>query len=90
MSFDSQGSRKFGELTTNHVGELLAILLDGKVQSAPRINEPILGGNAQISGDFTFEEAQYLANILKAGAFPVGVKNRRRANRWTNPWSRSN
>ena len=74
MSFDSQGSRKFGELTTNHVGELLAILLDGKVQSAPRINEPILGGNAQISGDFTFEEAQYLANILKAGAFPVGVK----------------
>ena len=74
MSFDSPGSRKFGELTTNHVGELLAILLDGKVQSAPRINEPILGGNAQISGDFTFEEAQYLANILKAGAFPVGVK----------------
>ena len=74
MSFDSQGSRKFGELTTNHVGELLAILLDGKIQSAPRINEPILGGNAQISGDFTFEEAQYLANILKAGAFPVGVK----------------
>ena len=74
MSFDSQGSRKFGELTSNHVGELLAILLDGKVQSAPRINEPILGGNAQISGDFTFEEAQYLANILKAGAFPVGVK----------------
>ena len=74
MGFDSQGSRKFGELTSNHVGELLAILLDGKVQSAPRINEPILGGNAQISGDFTFEEAQYLANILKAGAFPVGVK----------------
>ena len=74
MSFDSQGTRKFGELTTNHVGELLAILLDGKIQSAPRINEPILGGNAQISGDFTFEEAQYLANILKAGAFPVGVK----------------
>ena len=74
MSFDSQGSRKFGELTTNHVGDLLAILLDGKIQSAPRINEPILGGNAQISGDFTFEEAQYLANILKAGAFPVGVK----------------
>ncbi len=74
MSFDSQGTRQFGQLTTNHVGELLAILLDGKIQSAPRINEPILGGNAQISGDFTFEEAQYLANILKAGAFPVGVK----------------
>ena len=74
MSFDSQGTRQFGQLTSNHVGELLAILLDGKIQSAPRINEPILGGNAQISGDFTFEEAQYLANILKAGAFPVGVK----------------
>ena len=74
MGFDSQGTRQFGQLTSNHVGELLAILLDGKIQSAPRINEPILGGNAQISGDFTFEEAQYLANILKAGAFPVGVK----------------
>lgn len=74
MSFDSQGARQFGQLTTNNVGDLLAILLDGKIQSAPRINEPILGGNAQISGDFTFEEAQYLANILKAGAFPVGVK----------------
>jgi preprotein translocase subunit SecD len=74
MSFDSQGRRKFAEITSNHVGELLAILLDGKIQSAPRINEPILQGNAQISGDFTFEEANYLANILKAGAFPVGVK----------------
>lgn len=74
MSFDSQGRRKFAEITGDNVGELLAILLDGKVQSAPRINEPIPSGNAQISGDFTFDEANYLANILKAGAFPVGVK----------------
>jgi preprotein translocase subunit SecD len=74
MSFDSTGRRKFAEVTTNHVNEALAILLDGKVQSAPRIEEPIPGGDARITGDFTFEEANYLANILKSGAFPVGVR----------------
>ena len=74
MSFDSAGRRKFAEVTSNHVNEALAILLDGRVQSAPRIEEPIVGGQARITGDFTFEEANYLANILKSGAFPVGVR----------------
>ena len=74
MSFDGQGRRKFAEVTTDHVNEALAILLDGKVQSAPRIEEPIVAGQARITGDFTFEEANYLANILKSGAFPVGVR----------------
>ena len=74
MSFDSAGRRKFAEVTTNHVGEHLAILLDGRVQSAPGIKEPIVGGQARIDGDFTFEEANYLSNILKSGAFPVGVR----------------
>lgn len=73
MSFDSIGRRKFAEVTGAHVGEHLAILLDGKVQSAPVIQDQIVG-NAIIEGNFTFEEANYLSNILKAGAFPVGVQ----------------
>jgi preprotein translocase subunit SecD len=72
MSFDSQGQRRFAEITGAHVNERLAILLDDKVKSAPNIREKIQG-NAQIEGNFTPEEANYLAKILRAGAFPVGV-----------------
>ena len=74
MRFDGAGSSRFADVTTNHTGEALAILLDGIVQSAPRIKEPIIGGGAVIEGQFNFEEADYLANILTAGAFPVGVQ----------------
>ena len=74
LRFDRDGRNKFAEVTTDNVGEYLAVLLDGRVQSAPTIREPIPSGSAQISGNFTFEEAEYLANILKSGAFPVGVK----------------
>lgn len=73
MSFDSVGRRKFAQVTGNHIGEHLAILLDGKVQSAPVIQDQIVG-NAIIQGNFTYEEASHLSNILKAGAFPVGVQ----------------
>jgi preprotein translocase subunit SecD len=73
LNFDTQGRRKFAEITGNHIGERLAILLDGTVQSAPVIRDKIVGG-AVIEGNFTFEEANYLSNILKAGAFPVGVR----------------
>ena len=73
MSFDSIGRRKFAQVTGDHVGEHLAILLDGRVQSAPVIQDQIVG-NAIIQGNFTYEEASYLSNILKAGAFPVGVR----------------
>ena len=73
MSFDSIGRRKFAQVTGDHIGEHLAILLDGKVQSAPVIQDQIVG-NAIIQGNFTYEEASYLSNILKAGAFPVGVQ----------------
>ena len=73
MSFDSIGRRKFAEVTGAHIGEHLAILLDEKVQSAPVIQDQIVG-NAIIQGNFTYEEASYLSNILKAGAFPVGVQ----------------
>ena len=73
MSFDSIGRRKFAQVTGDHIGEHLAILLDGRVQSAPVIQDQIIG-NAIIQGNFTYEEASYLSNILKAGAFPVGVQ----------------
>ena len=74
LELDAEGTRSFAEVTTQHTGELLAIILDNKIQSAPRINEPIPSGNAQISGSFSFDEATYLANILKSGAYPVQVQ----------------
>lgn len=73
MSFDSAGRSTFARITGDNVGRNLAILLDGKVQSAPTIEDQIIG-NAIITGNFSFEEANYLSNILKAGAFPVGVQ----------------
>ena len=59
LSFDGPGRRKFAQVTGDHVGEHLAILLDGKVQSAPVIQDQIIG-NAVIQGSFTYEEASYL------------------------------
>ncbi len=73
LSFDGAGRRKFAQITGDHIGEHLAILLDNKVQSAPVIQDQIVG-SAVIQGSFTYEEASYLSNILKAGAFPVGVQ----------------
>ncbi|HIJ84742.1 MAG: protein translocase subunit [Magnetococcales bacterium] len=73
ISFNSQGGRKFGQLTGEHVGERMAIVLDNNVYSAPVIRERIDGGRAQISGSFTTEEAHDLAIILRAGALPAPV-----------------
>lgn len=73
ISFDRAGQRRFADITGNNVGKHLAILLDGKVQTAPVIREKI-SGNAQIEGNFTAQEATDLARILRAGAFPVGVR----------------
>ena len=72
--FDSAGGRKFGNVTRDHVGELLAIVLDGKVISAPRIDEPILGGSGIIRGSFTVQEANELAVLLRAGALPAPLE----------------
>lgn len=75
LTFNSQGGRKFGRATTDNVGKPFAIILDGVVISAPNINEPILGGNAQISGGgFTVETANELAVSLKAGKLPTALK----------------
>ena len=69
--FDTAGGKRFGDATRDNVGRQLAIVLDGKVISAPVIREPILGGNGIISGNFTTEEAQDLALLLRAGALPA-------------------
>ncbi len=74
ITFNRQGDRKFAQLTGEHVGERMAIVLDNVVFSAPVIREKIEGGRAQISGSFTTEESHDLAIILRAGALPAPVK----------------
>jgi preprotein translocase subunit SecD len=71
IAFDAQGGAKFAKLTTENVGKPFAIILDGQVLSAPNINEPIIGGRAQIAGSFTAESANQLAIALRSGALPV-------------------
>ena len=71
IRFNSAGGRKFGQVTSQNVNRPFAIILDGKVLSAPNINEPILGGSAQISGSFTVESANQLAIALRSGKLPV-------------------
>ncbi len=74
ISFDSRGTRLFGEATSQHVGQRLAIVLDDTVYSAPVIQSPITGGQAEITGTFGAAEAYDLAVVLKAGALPAPVK----------------
>ncbi len=69
--FNSTGARKFAQATQENVGLPFAIVLDGKVISAPRINEPITGGQGQISGSFTVQSANDLAILMRAGALPA-------------------
>ena len=71
FSLDRVGSKRFGRVTTNNVGKRLAIIMDNKIISAPQIREPILGGNGQISGNFTFQTATDLALLLRSGALPA-------------------
>ena len=71
FTLDRLGSQKFGRATTDNVGKRLAIVLDGKIISAPTINEPITSGKGVISGNFTFQEATDLALLLRSGALPT-------------------
>ena len=71
ITFDAAGGRKFAQLSTENVGRPFAIILDGKVLSTPVFEEPILGGQARISGSFTAESANNLAISLRSGALPV-------------------
>ena len=73
IEFNAKGSGVFSEITGANVGKRLAIVLDGKVHSAPRINERIPSGKASITGRFTVEEASDLAIILRAGTLPAPI-----------------
>ena len=69
--FDAAGAKRFGKVTQENVGLPFAIVLDGKVLSAPVIREPILGGTGQISGNFTVQRTAELAVLLRSGALPA-------------------
>jgi preprotein translocase subunit SecD len=74
IQFDTEGGQKFARMTQKYTGKLFAIILDGKVISAPQINEPILGGQSIISGSFSTESANQLAISLRSGALPINLK----------------
>jgi preprotein translocase subunit SecD len=72
--FNALGSRKFAQITAENIGKLFAIVLDGKVVTAPRINSVINQGSGVISGSFTVQEANEVALLLRAGALPAPLK----------------
>ena len=74
MSMNSEGARRWAALTKANVGKAIAIVLDGAVYSAPRVNGEIDGGNSSISGNFTIEDTKDLANTLKSGRMPAPAR----------------
>tara|TARA_B100001029_G_scaffold173708_1_gene172914 strand:+ start:864 stop:2414 length:1551 start_codon:yes stop_codon:yes gene_type:complete len=72
--FDTEGAQKFGKATSNNIGKRLAVLLDGVVITAPRINSAITGGSGIITGNFNAQEASDLAVLLRAGALPAPLE----------------
>lgn len=74
LNFNQEGADLFAKITTEHVGEQLAIFLDGQPISAPVIQEPITGGQASINGQFTAAEARDLVNNLNFGALPLEIE----------------
>ena len=71
LEMTAEGSDEWGRMTSDNVGKVVAITMDGVVFSAPRVMNPITTGNTQISGSFTFEEAQDLSGLLNGGALPA-------------------
>lgn len=77
LEFNAQGAQKFSDLTKELTGKQMAIFFNGKLQSAPRVNEQITGGRAQITGGeggFEYTEAKEMVDLLNAGALPVGAE----------------
>ena len=74
MAMNTEGARKWATLTKQNIGRGIAIVLDGYVYSAPRVNDEISGGRSEISGNFTVEDTQDLANVLKSGKMPAPAK----------------
>ena len=74
FSMDTKGAKTWQNMTRNNVDRCIAVILDGYVRSYPRVVNEIAGGNTEITGDFTIEEANDLANILKSGKLPAPAK----------------
>ncbi len=74
LRFNNSGAVAFGKVSAEYIGKQLAIVLDGKVYSAPNINEAIYGGSARISGSFSAKEARQLAVVLSCGNLPVAIE----------------
>lgn len=74
LTFDDEGAKLFADATKRNINRQLAIFLDDQIISAPRVNEVITGGQAQISGGFSIDEAKQLTTQLNAGALPVSIK----------------
>lgn len=74
MTMNSEGAKEWARLTKNNVGREVAIVLDNYVYSFPTVNQEITGGNSQITGNFTVEEAKDLANVLKSGKMPAPAR----------------
>ncbi len=74
IEFNDEGGKKFAELTAKNIGKQIAIELDGKVLTAPVVQEAITGGKAQISGQRNMEEAEHLAILLRSGSLPVKIE----------------
>ena len=74
MSMNSEGAREWAQLTKANIGKAIAIVLDGVVYSAPRVNGEITGGQSSISGNFTIEDTKDLANTLKSGRMPAPAR----------------
>ena len=74
MQMNADGAQAWSELTKNNIGKAVAIVLDGVVYSAPRVNQQIDGGNSQISGNFTIQDTKDLSNTLKSGRMPAPAR----------------
>ena len=74
MSMNAEGARIWANMTSNNIGKCIAIVLDGMVYSYPRVNSEITGGRSQITGNFTIQEAEDLANVLKSGKLPAPAR----------------
>ena len=74
MSMNAEGAKIWARMTRENIGRCLAVVLDGYVRSYPRVQNEITGGNTEITGDFTIEEADDLANILKSGKLPAPAR----------------
>ena len=74
MSMNSNGITEWAQLTADNIGKCIAIVLDGYVYSAPVVRNKIEGGNSSITGNFTIQEAQDLANVLKSGKVPAPAR----------------